>query len=240
MGNCNFGGLTLKTILAPVALALALTSPVLSADLVLDDAYPVWAESTAHDWSGFYAGVVGSYGAAPVASRNTGTDFVSNYTATGAMLGVTLGANTQYDSFVLGVEGDLQWAGLKSSSPCAEQPAMTCTGEMNWMGTLRLRGGYALDQALIYATGGLAVAGATMSNTPPNPGATGTFSSTFVGWTVGAGVEFALSDTMSVKAEYAYADLGVRNSPLGALDVANSYDISPKVHAVKVGVNFRF
>jgi outer membrane immunogenic protein len=73
--------------------------------------------------------------------------------------------------------------------------------------------------------------------TPFNFGA----SETRVGWTVGAGVEWAVWENWSVKLEYDYLDFGSRtvtfNDPLiGAANIS----VSERISEVKLGVNYRF
>ena len=94
--------------------------------------------------------------------------------------GGTLGYNWQIGSFVYGVEGDIGWSGLKSSTACG---LFTCETKNQFLGTLRGRAGYAFDNLMPYMTAGLAVGDikATSSN-PVFPGASGTK----LGWTIGA------------------------------------------------------
>jgi len=66
-------------------------------------------------------------------------------------------------------------------------------------------------------------------------------SETRVGWTVGAGVEWAVWENWSVKLEYDYLDFGSRtvtfNDPqLGAVNIS----VSQRISEVKLGVNYRF
>jgi len=66
-------------------------------------------------------------------------------------------------------------------------------------------------------------------------------SETRVGWTVGAGVEWAVWENWSVKLEYDYLDFGSRtvafNDPLlGAANIS----VSQRISEVKLGVNYRF
>jgi outer membrane immunogenic protein len=68
------------------------------------------------------------------------------------------------------------------------------------MSTIRVRAGFAVNRALIYATGGVAftdVKGWTAA-LPFGGGSE-------PGWTGGGGVEFAMTDSWTVKAEYLYA-----------------------------------
>ncbi|WP_292344948.1 outer membrane beta-barrel protein [Mesorhizobium sp.] len=67
-------------------------------------------------------------------------------------------------------------------------------------------------------------------------------STTNFGWTVGTGLEVGLSETLSLKAEYLFADLGKED-----FGVANSVAVIPlnaafdaKIHIVRIGLNYRF
>jgi outer membrane immunogenic protein len=66
-------------------------------------------------------------------------------------------------------------------------------------------------------------------------------SETRVGWTVGAGVEWAFWDAWSVKLEYDYLDFGSRtmtfNDPVFG---AGTINVSEHISEVKLGVNYRF
>ena len=58
------------------------------------------------------------------------------------------------------------------------------------------------------------------------------------GWTVGGGVEAAVTDAMSIKAEYSYVRLGGLQAPVGTLSSTEASNLSAINHVVKVGVNF--
>ena len=63
------------------------------------------------------------------------------------------------------------------------------------------------------------------------------------GWTVGAGVEQALTAHWSVGVDYKYVDLGttaVDVTVLAAYAAAASESVSQHVHLVSLGVNYRF
>jgi len=61
---------------------------------------------------------------------------------------------------------------------------------------------------------------------------------TKVGWTLGAGVEYAMWSNWSVKVEYLYADLG--KSSCGAATCGIDTDVTFKTSIVRAGVNYRF
>jgi len=140
---------------------------------------------------------------------------------TGVIAGGQVGYNWQYGQFVFGAESDLQlsdadgtFASFQFSNP--------------WFGTTRARAGYAWGWTLFYATAGLAY-GETKFDfagvTDPH---------TDLGWTVGAGVEFAFTPCWSVKAEWLYYNLGPQTYPLAGITSTFSSDV------LRVGVNYRF
>lgn len=126
----------------------------------------------------------------------------------------------------------------------------------------RARLGYVMGQTLIYATAGLARGrvrhadsifsaatigpslGATMGSDPWFDGARSRIKT---GWSVGAGVEYALSEAVSVKAEYLYYNLGetrisVDPNPLAATVIPVGYAVRFKVDGqlARIGFNYRF
>ena len=73
-------------------------------------------------------------------------------------------------------------------------------------GSICGRLGVAFDRALLYATGGAEFAGFDTTYT-----GIGTFdqgSHTRTGWTVGGGIEYAVTGNWSIRAEYRYVDFG--------------------------------
>lgn len=176
-------------------------------------AVPTAAQS--YDWTGFYAGLLGGW------SDNTATtsdiefegtptgipDIVT--TLSGAMLGVTGGYNHQAGQFVLGVEGDLSWS-MAHGEDDTYAPSFTSEADMFAFGTLRGRAGFAADQFVVFVTGGLAAGGvtATIHDVYGQTTVTTTDTEAMLGWTAGAGAEIAVSDTVSIKGEWLYYDLG--------------------------------
>jgi outer membrane immunogenic protein len=149
---------------------------------------------------------------------------------------------------LVGIETDLDWAGIRGSSVLTPRifglPApftLNATTGINWILTARARVGYAYDNWLFFATGGLAVLGAktnltgvlggnpcvTISVTDGNPGIlTCNGTNKRLGGTVGAGIEYGLTPSLSAKVEYRYI-------------AAASLELS-HINEVLVGVNYRF
>jgi outer membrane immunogenic protein len=135
--------------------------------------------------------------------------------------------------------------------------------KIDWFGTVRGRVGVAADTVLFYATGGLAygrvkIDGSTVTtgfgsgtfnpgNQPLGPvdltDDFGSFGGSKVkfGWTLGAGIEWAMNNNWSFKAEYLYMDLGsltVGGTSVGGID----YDVQAKFtnQIARVGINYKF
>jgi opacity protein-like surface antigen len=171
-------------------------------------------------------------------------------------VGVQVGCNQQWGTFVAGLEGDFNWSGAKSSVtafytpfPSANplftisQATETISTRMDWFSTVRARGGLAFDRWLVFASGGLAI-GHFRSDTSVVYGTNGTspvfansshFGSneqTRFGFAVGGGFEYAFGNNWSAKAEYLYMDFGTwaYNSPLtGPAGVAPGYSWATSV-----------
>ena len=140
----------------------------------------------------------------------TGRADVNGFTGGGQ-----LGYNWQRERWVFGLEGDIQFSNERGSADVctvagcpAGSTVFTRDYKLDWFGTARGRVGFLpAERILLYATGGLAYGGFSGSSWTL-PADIGTWSSTHVGWTVGAGAEAALGSNWSVKFEYLYMDLG--------------------------------
>jgi outer membrane immunogenic protein len=131
----------------------------------------------------------------------------------GVIGGAHVGYNLQIDQWVVGLEGSVDGTSL-SSSAFDPGSGLTVGFRSDIQGSIRGRAGIAFDRVLLYATGGVAFAGITDNYTDVTgvvtglPGATSSFSHTRVGWTVGGGLEYAVTNNWSVRAEYRYSDFG--------------------------------
>lgn len=229
----------MRKFLAAMAVSTLLVGSAQAADLIISD--PVIPMTDAgFDWSGFYAGLNAGYTSGQATSVGAITGVTTNVPVSGGLLGATLGFNAQIDSFVLGIEGDIAWSGATGTAPCTANPAFNCQGNLSWLGTIKGRAGVAVDSLLFFGTAGLAAGGTTANIIPAALGLTNTYSGTMTGWTVGAGVEAAVTDAITVKAEYQYLSMGGVQAPVGTLSSVEASNLSTINHAVKVGVNFHF
>lgn len=216
-----------------VVLAALAAGSAQAADLIVDDV-AVAAATTGVDWSGAYVGGSLGFVSGTVDWFVPGPDFGDSYGVSGWSAGVQGGYNWQMDSVVFGIEGDIALGGIEGDEDDFGGP-IAISRTINWTASLRGRVGYAWDSILFYATGGLAAANSTGSVSAfiLNDDVT----NTHVGWTVGAGIEAMVTDNVSLKAEYSYADYGTETyTYFGGLDVETGFT----THTFKVGANFHF
>jgi outer membrane immunogenic protein len=209
--------------LLPASLALlALAGQAMAADLpvkALPPVVPAWS------WAGFYAGINAGYSfgrdpfnqTIPEIGFVSGTSSIAN--PKGPLFGGQFGYNWQINQFVVGLEGDAQWAHQRDTScgvACflqgnGEMTVFTASQTLDWFATARARLGWANDSYLLYVTGGAAWGGVRESDpriaelVPTFPA---NFNNTLLGWAAGAGIETRLFGNWTAKFEYLHIDLG--------------------------------
>ena len=194
---------------------------------------PAGVMPVAYDWTGFYVGGHVGYGWADKSWQDSFGLFGLSHQAKGFLGGGQAGFNYQIGQFVVGVEGDMSWSGMSGSTNAL---ASTFNTDVDWTATLTGRLGMAFDRWLVYGKGGAAWARDRYStNFYTFPGTEVT--DTRLGWTVGAGVEYAFAPQWTAKLEYNYMDFGTRNVSFAP---GFSTDIDQQIHAVKLGVNYKF
>jgi outer membrane immunogenic protein len=219
----------MKKILLASACLLALTGAASAADLAARPytKAPV-AVASVYNWTGFYLGVVGGG-----AWEDSGSPRMQ-----GGFVGGTGGYNWQTGNVVFGIEADGAWADVSASAagavvvPGVGAIPASVSSKTDAMGTVRGRIGWAVNNVLLYGTGGYAWIDNKVTATL---GAVSVSDSKFhSGWTVGAGVEAFFAPQWSVKGEYLYRSLAGETYfgavPTGTLNF----------HTVQVGVNYHF
>lgn len=190
---------------------------------------PVPVYVAPYNWSGFYVGGNGGYA---WGKADVGT---SSDDSNGWMFGATVGFNQQIGQWVVGFEGDFDYTLIKGNP--TNTSVTLCTGGCEvknvFFGTARGRIGYAMDRFLPYITGGGAIGSLKISSTS---GASET--NTPIGWTVGAGLEYALEGGWSVKADYLYTQFSSTTCTAATCGVDTDYKV--KFSTVRGGFNYRF
>jgi outer membrane immunogenic protein len=220
--------------------SLCAASPALATDLAPQPAEPVAPMAPPYSWTGFYIGANAGYGlgssddlhAREVGSECEGegecgassVDFdskIGHLSPHGAFGGLQAGYNWQFGGFVLGLEGDIQGAGISDRAGGTSDPygsefsvfRATIHGrtKVDWFGTARPRIGYAYDNFLLYLTGGAAFGGVKDSlsySDSVDYSADVSKSGAKMGYVLGGGVEYAITRNWTAKLEYQYIDFG--------------------------------
>lgn len=185
------------------------------------------------NWSGAYIGVNAGYRwVDDWVRRDVGSNF--NLDSSSFAGGLQVGYLFQTGPLVYGLEGDVTFGDNDKSRTLGG--GQTIRTEMDWSGSARARIGYAVDRVLVYGTGGVAFANVDITGASAG---VDTKNETLVGWTVGAGLEYALTNNMSLRGEYLYSDFGTTSVgfPSSGL-AAQRQDVNS--HLARLGVNFKF
>ncbi len=266
--------------LATVALSALLVSPALAADMAARPytKAPAMMEPI-YNWTGFYIG--GNVGYTTADDRNISTTGqvganIANvaggarpgsvrFDRDGFIGGAQMGYNWQLSpNWVYGFETDIQYVDVDRSftvgtvtvPPAALAPlANVYRTDIDYLGTVRGRIGYAFGQTMVYGTGGFAYARVNNSASFFGPPATGSVLQFFgqdrrtkTGYTVGGGIEHMFSPNWSVKAEYLYYDLDNSNLNVAVIPrlvgqgggTGYNTTIRNDGHIARVGLNYKF
>lgn len=164
------------------------------------------------DWSGAYIGAHMGYGGgrshAVFADPTLAIPSHAYGTATG---GVHAGYNYVFPSgLMLGVEADITFANYLNSNALVSSPAAGNAGiveQIDYVGSVRARLGYAGPAWMIYATGGFAWQGTRFMSAFPD-GLESKSIQVRTGWAAGAGFEYAVAPLWTARLEYLYSDFG--------------------------------
>jgi outer membrane immunogenic protein len=187
----------------------------------------------------------------------------------GFLGGVQAGCDYQFaGNWVIGIGGDVSWANISGQ---ATDPFFTgknggpisLASKTDRLATLTGRIGYSLDHVLLYAKGGAAWAhdqysasnlaalttGICSDNGVTNTACNPTASTNRMGWTVGAGLEWAFAPNWSVLAEYDHYGFDSKTlafsdptaiASLGGTVSSASLNVKQNIDVFKVGINYRW
>jgi outer membrane immunogenic protein len=165
----------------------------------------------------------------------------------GVVIGGQIGCDYQFaSSVVVGVEGAVSGSTMRGSRnvglPLGNPDLALVKVNTDFLPSLTARLGYAFDNVLLYARGGVALAGDKFEVTGSFAGAPFAFEGldNRLGWVVGGGVDWAFSRHWSANFEYDFYQFGHGNVLMS--DSINSFaglvDVRQNVQVVKVGLNF--
>jgi outer membrane immunogenic protein len=248
---------------------LAIASTAVAADL------PAKTTAAAtYNWSGCYLGVNGGGASGGsdfttavgdgthltpadiglVAEAGTGSANSPNFIGGGQ-----LGCNWQSGTYIYGLEGDFDYFrsnpqfinGTATLSDGATTFTLSQTLTTNYLATLRPRLGVAADRNLFYITGGVAFTKASYTQAyldaavPTGTGAA-TASKSLVGWTAGAGWEYAWNQNWTFRLEYLFTGFpgSINGTGLITDGAGGSNPLQGSANLViqtaRAGVNFKF
>jgi outer membrane immunogenic protein len=227
-----------------IAADLSTPPPLLKAPVMM----PVFT------WTGFYVG--GNIGGAFPHHNLNDSLFGLNFdnVSNGVFVaGGQAGGNYQINSFVFGIEGTLDWAANHNNHdigivvPTLASRLVQASANDKAVLTLTARLGVAFDRLLFYAKGGggwLAANNVTVTDLRTDASISGSSGGSTTGWVVGAGIEWALANNWTLKAEYDYLGLPSRTFtvPVGATFLGGDTFTSGNnsVQMATVGFNFLF
>ena len=195
------------------------------------------APAAAFDWNGFYAGVGFGYSSTEgdVAYDLNYAPMAFETAPEGWFGGVAAGFNASVaGGIVLGIEADLGLANITDTVVDVLVPTETVTSTTDWTGSLRGRLGFDAGEFMPYVTGGIVAAHVDVSSTGPGGVQEDAI---LTGAIVGAGVEVAVTDSITLKGEYLYRNFGDHTWFEGETYQNTSTTSS---HSIRGGINFHF
>ncbi|MCU0819254.1 MAG: porin family protein [Beijerinckiaceae bacterium] len=174
---------------------------------------PVYsAPGTAANWQGLYLGLNTHYGWGKA----------NGASLDGFGIGGHVGYNFQSGPGVFGVEADLGYTGI-------DYRGFADAFRQKWLGSGRLRAGYAFERFLPFVTGGFAYTNGTLKT------ATGKDSQGHMGYVIGVGVEAMLTDRVSARVEFLHYGFGRENYAVPAVRRTGVQD-----NLLRFGMSYKF
>jgi outer membrane immunogenic protein len=247
----------LRTHLLTTAAVVAASGSAFAADMGPPVKAPLPAPIPYAQFQGWYIG--GAIGAARLnvtanqtfgSTGNCGSEGAVGTTsscaasATGFTAGVQVGYDWQSRYFVYGVVADWTWTGLKhtTTNNVGGTSIPFITAKVDWLATFRGRMGLAVDDTMVYLTGGLALADlkSSVGNKVCDSSSTlclNGLNTVQAGWVAGVGAEHKFTQNWSVFTEFLYYDLGHASA---SSSNGFSTDFFHEIFQGKIGVNYRF
>jgi outer membrane immunogenic protein len=210
------------------------------ADLPTRKGPPLAPVAAPYKWTGFYIGadVGGAWGSGKETFSNGAPTGDSD--PSGVIGGGYVGYNQQFGQLVVGLEGDVTASDVKGSF--VNLGGLTSVGgaSFDWEEAIRARAGMAWDRALFYVAGGAAFADFTYKGGPaPGPACCG-FSDSRTGYTVGAGVEYAVTDNLIARLEYRFNDFGAAQGGLSPTFPGVIVKVNNEYNEIRAGLEWKF
>ena len=238
-----------------IVLSMVAAATVSSVAMAGGDIAPV-APAPMDSWSGFYMGLQAGYNWGDADfdiydHRSEGSDHFAS--ASLDLDGMTAGFYAGYNwllenDWLVGVEGEWNYLDASDSKQLdlGEGPDVTVKITQDWEASLRARVGKVMGDYLPYITGGVAwtSVNAKAYYLGNNEGGENGITlmdddQILVGWTIGAGVEMAISENVHARIQYRYTDYGDENFK-DMVDADFTEKVDYNSHMLTVGLSYRF
>ena len=228
----------LKFLLAVTIYSITAFTNAQAADVVRHKQPEPAIIAPAYSWTGFYIGFQGSYGFGEAKQTLTGiltkhnnNEIVFKSKPEGALGGSFIGFNVNLaNNMVFGAETDFNISELEDTLHLQEISTNLKYFE-KWNGATRVRLGYSVDRVLPYVAGGLAYSNlnvealtrenAFKADDTQNDDKQSFNFINFIGWTIGAGIDYAVLDHFMVRLEYRYNKYRKKKEVEDALQTVN-------------------
>jgi outer membrane immunogenic protein len=227
----------MRKFLIPATVAMAAAMPAIAADFSEPPPPAYVPVPPLFTWTGVYVGAQLGFGWGTNTLTVYPAGFGTNFMPNGILGGGHVGYDYQINQVVLGVEGDVEGTDIyKDFSPGG---ALYSTS-IPVQGSIRGRLGVAFDRVLLYATGGGEFAG--IDNSVQGAfGTTDSSSQSRAGWTVGGGIEYALTPNWLIRGEYRFADFGhLSYATPFTFGFGSFINLHQTENAVRAGFSYKF
>jgi outer membrane immunogenic protein len=243
--SAQTGENTMKRFLLGTFGVVAMVAPAFAADLPVKAPPPVYV-APMYNWSGFYIGGNGGWGASDSCwdvFTVAGALLVNGcHDRSGGVVGGQIGYRWQQPNthFVFGLEAQGDWANISNSRVSVLDPTLTLGSKIDGLGLFTAQFGFAWDTWLLYTKAGAAVTNNNFSVTSI-AGGIASASSTRWGGTLGVGVEYGFTPNWSVALEYDHLFMGGADYTFAVVDpLFAGARIRQDVDMATVRVNYRF
>lgn len=230
------GEVTVKTLLTAVSVLALVSGSAFAADLAPQPTEPVAPVYVPYSWTGFYVG--GQLGANILTTKDVIPLYPASFsqTSTGFAIGGKIGGNYQFsNNIVIGAEASALWV-TNESDHGTTVPGERYQIKEDYQGSVVARLGYAFDRFLPYVKGGYAFAHLNDLQYLEAGGiSSASQDATFNGWTVGAGLDYAVTDHLIVGIDYSYSHYSKKNFFYGG---PNS--LKPDTNTILGSLSYKF
>ena len=241
----------MRTSILMVSVAIATVVVGIKAASATDLPAPVYTKAPAivdpaYNWSGFYLGVHAGYiwGRSRVFDNGVLTE--SGAPTDGFVGGLLAGYNRQMGPLVLGLEGDFGWSNAQGHGtvvvppppPPPPLPPGPNAYHLMWDSHFVGKVGFTSDRWLLFATGGIAIAGFSFQEgVPPGTPPSNRIPATYVGFSIGGGAEYAFTQHLLGRLQYIYDDFGGRSYTTAD---GGTYRVNLTSQTLRGGLSWKF